>query len=211
MTIPVQVIGDGGVKTDRHNFSLTDPQQQLAEIDSLMEQAGQTDFDFQQEPLFHASLICLSQTRHMLVITLPALYADGVGLNNLVREISRCYSAFVGGEDLSDEPMQYADLSEWQNELLEKQDAEIGRRYWRQKDYAALDSMKLPFGKQPSEQGEYRPQRASLTLRPEIVTQRHLHLRFAAFLLASLAVEADRTVPRHRRSRIRWPKVRRAR
>jgi len=33
----------------------------------------------------------------------------------------------VAGEELSAEPLQYADFCEWENELLETQDAETGK------------------------------------------------------------------------------------
>ena len=66
-----------------------------------------------------------------LLLGLPALCADLATLDNLVREISRSYAACVGGEDLPGEPLQYADLAEVLNELLESEDMESGRAYWR--------------------------------------------------------------------------------
>ncbi|MET0625799.1 MAG: condensation domain-containing protein, partial [Pyrinomonadaceae bacterium] len=92
-----------------------------------------------------ARLVRLGVDRQMLELSLPAMCCDAVGLRNLVEEISRCYGAAVSGEPLADEPVQYVDLSEWQNELLEAETAAAGKAYWGRQDLTELESLKLPY------------------------------------------------------------------
>jgi len=63
------------------------------------------------------------------MMTLPSLCADKQTLKNIIDEISRCYSPLSQVGELPLEPQQYADFSEWENELLEGQDAEIGKEF----------------------------------------------------------------------------------
>jgi hypothetical protein len=76
---------------------------------------------------------------------MPALIADAASLDNFVRELSDSYTACLHNQELSDEPLQYVDLAEWQNELFEGDDAEIGREYWidKKEEISALAGWKL--------------------------------------------------------------------
>jgi len=69
----------------------------------------------------YVSLVTLSPWKYLLIVSLPAMVADTAALN-LVDEISRSYAACAAYEELDDEPLQYADLLEWQNELLAGED-----------------------------------------------------------------------------------------
>jgi len=52
---------------------------------------------------------------------LSACYDCGyAALKNLVDEISRSYAACAADEELDDEPLQYADLAEWQMNYLQE-------------------------------------------------------------------------------------------
>jgi hypothetical protein len=73
----------------------------------------------------------LGPDRHLLVLSLPALCADEAGLEILVRELAAAYGeAGLAGAD-ADERLQYAVVSDWLNELLESEDSEAGRQFWR--------------------------------------------------------------------------------
>jgi amino acid adenylation domain-containing protein/thioester reductase-like protein len=106
-----------------------------------------------------------------LFVCLPALCADTDTLNNLVYELSRSYTACLQGDELSDEPLQYADFAEWQNELLESDDAEIGREYWRKQDISAFLELQLPDVQSGDIQEEFTPQFITSTIEPNLVLQ----------------------------------------
>ena len=97
-------------------------------------------------PLLHVVLAALAPQKHALVLSLPALCADLRAMQNLANEIGRAYA---DGFDETDEVMQYADVAEWQQELLASDDTKPGRDYWRDYcrkiDFSALDSVLSAF------------------------------------------------------------------
>jgi amino acid adenylation domain-containing protein len=151
MSIPVQVINNGIFPSiDCYDLNGRDPAEQEARIEALFQEARLLPFDFEKGPLSRVSLVTLSPDKTMLLVTLSSLCADTASLETLVRELSRAYSACARCEELADEPMQYADLAEWQNELLESADTRAGREYWRKQKIAALHTLQLPFERQSS-------------------------------------------------------------
>jgi amino acid adenylation domain-containing protein len=140
---------------------------QRAELDALLENATHRIADCEQKKLFHVDLVCLAHERHVLQMTLPALCADTVGLDRLVRSIAQAYAAFMNEDEQMEEPVQYADLSEWQNELLEAEDTRAGREFWRRQDFSALHNLKLPTEKQPAPNCIFNPQSFSVVIDSE--------------------------------------------
>jgi amino acid adenylation domain-containing protein/non-ribosomal peptide synthase protein (TIGR01720 family) len=172
MDIPLQVIADRNlISLHSHDLSDREPHEQEIKLEELFRQVSQRFFNFEQDLLLYVSLVTLSPDKHILLINLAALYADTAALKNLVREISSSYAAGLLGEELSDEPLQYADLSEILNELIESEDTETGREYWRKQDLSALLTLKLPFEKQPSENSGFEPRSLSLTIEPDRVAK----------------------------------------
>ncbi|MBP5972962.1 amino acid adenylation domain-containing protein [Brasilonema sp. CT11] len=159
MTIPLQIITDSNIfwNEDRDISSCT-PEEQQNLLKVLFYQANQESFNLQQGPLLKLSVIKQSPSQYILLINLPAISADNVTLRNLVQEISRSYAACSQGKKLDDDPLQYADLAEWQNNLLEGSDTEAGRDYWRKQDVSALSTIQLPFENQPARLLEFQPQ-----------------------------------------------------
>jgi amino acid adenylation domain-containing protein len=110
----------------------------------------------ESSPSLRALLVPSGAGRHTLVITLPAFCADQETLQNLFREIAAGY----GGESgAADDVMQYADLVEWQNELLASDETKAGRDFWRSScrsiDFAALQSLALPLEKPASKDAAF--------------------------------------------------------
>jgi len=114
-----------------------------AAAQELVRQEAATPFDFARGPLLRLRLSRLSSSRHLLLFTVPALCADRKGLYNVARELAAEYTGKARGEG-REGTIQYADFSEWQNELLESDDgpAQTARNHWRGK-FLATGS--LPF------------------------------------------------------------------
>jgi amino acid adenylation domain-containing protein len=115
-------------------------------LEELLERERRSLAKGEEEAPFRALVIPSGAGRHTLAVTLPALNADQSTLANLTREIALEY----GGEGReSFEGVQYADLVEWQNELLAGEETKPGRDYWRQRcrtiDFPALEALRLPF------------------------------------------------------------------
>jgi amino acid adenylation domain-containing protein len=157
LELPVQVVLDNGSPSWHHSdISNSSSQEQEARIDEIFHDEGRLDFDFEQDRLLRLHLLTLSSRRHALLITMPSLCADKKTIRSLVDEISRCYAPSLQGEEAA--PQQYADFSEWENELLEDQDAEVGKQFWLQHDYAAGSTMRLPFEFRSSTESKFEPE-----------------------------------------------------
>lgn len=168
LELPLQILTDSGSPSwQLSDISNCTTQEQEAGIDEIFDEEGQHSFDFEQDRLLRLHLIVLSSRRYMLVVTLPSLCADKKTITSFVDEISRCYAPLVQDED-SDGPQQYADFSEWENELLEDQDAEAGKEFWRQQDYAAGFTTSLPFEFRSLTESKFKPECIKSTIGADV-------------------------------------------
>ena len=132
-----------------------DEKAQRTQIGKLVSERD-TDFDLEKGPALHAVLAKLAAEKHSLVLSLPVLCCDLRSLENLASEIGRAYA---DGFDAANEVMQYADVAEWQQELLASDESKTARDYWRDYcrkiDFTALESMLAGFEKKSP--GEFAP------------------------------------------------------
>ncbi|MEO3811636.1 amino acid adenylation domain-containing protein [Sphaerisporangium sp. B11E5] len=112
--------------------------------DELAVRAAGHRFDLAGEPPIRATVIEEAPDRYLLVVVLHHIAADGWSMRPLARDLSRAYRARVRGHapDFEPLPVQYADYTLWQHEVLGTDDApteETARllEFWR----AALDGM----------------------------------------------------------------------
>ncbi|MDZ8237953.1 MAG: amino acid adenylation domain-containing protein [Nostoc sp. ChiQUE01a] len=167
MNIPLQVIENGSdLLIKQHDLRAIPAEKQNNAVKLLVESIKQQNFDLEKSSL-QISLATLSESRYVLLLNLPALYTDTNSLNNLLAEITLAYT----GNLYDDEPVQYIVFSDWQNELLESEEAEIGRKYWREKDINHIFNLKLPnesvlFGK-----NEFKPQILTQIITPQLIAK----------------------------------------
>lgn len=133
MKVPVQVVEEG-VPPSLENLAADGPVELLDLLDSL-------PLDPEEGPTFRAALTPLKEGLHFLGLALPCLAADALGLRNLVREVVGLYS----GADDAEPPLQYADVAEVLNDLLESEEMAAGRSYWHRFDAASVVGARLPF------------------------------------------------------------------
>ncbi len=131
-----------------------------------------------QEFLLQASLLTISEKEHFLILSMPSLYADNWSIDNIVKEINQTYIACLEGEESEEELeeiIQYLQVSEWQNELLEEKvpEAEIGKKYWKQQEENSLPPITLPLEKkqikesQETKKSKFNPKIYSININPE--------------------------------------------
>ena len=96
--------------------------------------------DPSRAPLVSAALARVDADDHLLFLRVPAALADAATLSMLVARLAAAYA----GRDEAAGEMQFADVSEWQNELLEGDEGDEGRRFWRQRAAAARVPLRLP-------------------------------------------------------------------
>ena len=188
--IPLQGVSEESAPwIEEYNLSTWDTSQQEATIESLFEEAGRISFDLANGPVLRISLLTLAAERHMLLVNTPSLCADAASLRILVREINRRYSAFVGCQEPSGDPSQYADLAEWENDLLESEETHEGKKHWREAEASPCHVPKLSFEQRPSARAAFEPRLLALPLNPELTSKiRKLAAKYdasaSAFFLA---------------------------
>jgi hypothetical protein len=115
------------------------------------------EFDYEAGEVMHVEGARLSEGRWELLVSISAMCADEWSLQNLAREVVRLCD---GGA--ADEVVQYADFAEWQNELLESEEEEEGRAYWREREeeFERVGAGVAKLGLEQERRGERRSGKA---------------------------------------------------
>jgi non-ribosomal peptide synthetase component F len=127
--------------------------------------------DGQREGVLQASLRQTGPSVHMLALTLPSLCADAATLRKLVHEIGRAYTAARAPRQQPDDddlPLQYGDVVEWLNELLDSPEMQAGRDFWGKQAQAARHRLRLPFERHEGGRDEFDPRALPVVLPPEL-------------------------------------------
>ncbi len=144
-TQPLQVIGTSDLAcTDREALPEGASEgEERTHIEEMLSAAARQPIDPVEGPLLRLTGSALADKRLLLVLTLPTLLSDALGAVNLIREIARSASNVETVREIED--LQYADLAEWQNELLESEETAAGRAYWEGLGWSTLPAPVLPF------------------------------------------------------------------
>ena len=178
MTIPVQVVADDARPSiAEHDLTASSTEDQRARIEQLFLAAARRQIDFARLPLLRLELVKLSINWHVLIVTAPALCADGPSLQELVQQIADAYAAIrQGQESAAGETVQYADFAEWQNQLLESEDSAPARQYWKRVDLSRTLRQRLSFEKR-SKPPDFQPSTLPVTISDE--TAAHIKVNAA--------------------------------
>lgn len=169
MTIPVQVINNSDiVSIQYYEWSSLDTSTQNTNIESLFNQNLEHPINLEIDSPLRLSLVTLSVSKYLLLISLPAMNADSATLKNLVGEIRSIYAA-SDSENLSVQSLQYADISEWQNEIIESEDA-IAREYNQKLNFSCLNTRKLAFEQQTTTCNTFKPSFLQFKLSENLLT-----------------------------------------
>jgi len=137
-----------------------------AAAERLFAELEQQPRDLAQGAPLIAALARLATGEHLLGLDLPALCCDGPGLRNVVAGLAQAY----GGETAAAEPMQYADLAEWLNSLLESPEAAPGLDHWRRLDLSGLLAARLPSERHGSGMAGFAPRSVRRPLSAAVAT-----------------------------------------
>jgi amino acid adenylation domain-containing protein/FkbH-like protein len=107
----------------------------VKEIRRLAFEEARRPFDFVNGPLIRAMLLRESATRHVLLLTVHHLVADGWSTEVLYHELGVLYRALLRGQPspLPDLRIQYVDYALWQRRWLQGEALESQLGYWKEK------------------------------------------------------------------------------
>ena len=114
-----------------------------------------------EEPGVDATLIEWSAERRTLVLAASAARLDARSAELFATEV---ITRIVGSDDVGDEPMQYADVTAWLNELLEDPEEEEGRRFWRESAHTDPSAVHLPVHDERATDRAFAPSALRATL-----------------------------------------------
>ncbi|TQF10135.1 amino acid adenylation domain-containing protein, partial [Myxococcus llanfairpwllgwyngyllgogerychwyrndrobwllllantysiliogogogochensis] len=125
--------------------SLT-PEAREAEVRRQVREEARRPFDLATGPLLRTGLLRLSETQHVLLLTLHHIISDGWSMGLLMSELSTLYQAFVRGKPspLPELRLQYADYAAWQRGWLKGEALAAQLSWWREHLAGAPPLLELP-------------------------------------------------------------------
>jgi acyl carrier protein len=146
-----------------------------AELAQALRSASAQGFDLAAEIPFRAQLFALRPDEHVLLLLIHHIAADGWSLAPLLRDLAAAYAARCrGGEPrLAPLPVQYADYTLWQHELLgseEDANSPITRQlaFWRQALAELPEQLELPTDRPRPAEASYRGATLPLEVSPAL-------------------------------------------
>jgi amino acid adenylation domain-containing protein len=100
-------------------------------------------FDLSRAPLLRVGLIKKAEDRHILMVDVHHMTADGTSIGLLMKEFMTLYE----GNQLPPLTLQYKDFSEWQNSLYEKEKSFLKKQeeYWLEMFKGEIPLLNLPL------------------------------------------------------------------
>jgi hypothetical protein len=105
-------------------------------------------------PLLRARLLRLATDRHILLLTVHHIVADGLSLNVLMRELNQAYVAYCADRTPMSPKLrvQAKDIATWEQSRLAGDELRDDREYWHEKLAGELPVLDLPTDRpRPSE------------------------------------------------------------
>jgi amino acid adenylation domain-containing protein/non-ribosomal peptide synthase protein (TIGR01720 family) len=164
--LPLQVIADGRIEwkdIDLLGVGEGDQERNLNELFAVLKDAP---FILESGPLVRATLLNFGSQRKILLLSVSALCADGPSIRIILDEIARAYTARLRGESLDDQPLQYADISEYFAQLIEETPERV--EYWGRYNDASLYRHELYFQRQRHSSLPFNPHTVSIDLPADV-------------------------------------------
>ncbi|CAM2070031.1 Non-ribosomal peptide synthase/polyketide synthase [Sulfidibacter corallicola] len=124
--------------------------------DGYARKEATTPFDLRQGPLMRIVLLTLGLRRHLLLVTMHHIIADGWSLGVWLKELVTYYEAARAGRfpRLRSLKIQYRDYAIWQNHRLAGGFFERQRAYWHKRLAPPMEPLEMPTAKpRPREPG----------------------------------------------------------
>jgi amino acid adenylation domain-containing protein len=170
---PIQIIGQPAPAVVLM-YDLTKLRKSARErcLRSLIDQHAAYCFDLSRGSLLHTTLVRLTETEHVLLLTIHHIISDAWSIDILISEITTLYEAFSQGgpSPLADLQIQFADFAVWQQEVMQGEVLEKELAYWR-RQLDGVPPLGLPTDRPRPAVLTYRGSQSPLSLGQDL-TQR---------------------------------------
>ncbi|MES2316841.1 MAG: amino acid adenylation domain-containing protein [Pseudomonadota bacterium] len=119
----------------RHDLAAMEEGAQQQEVQRLAAEVASMPFELTSGVVLRAALLHLGPQRHVLLVTLHHIAADGWSMGVIVREFGALYEALCAGQPAALPPLavQYADFAHWQRTSYEGEKLAQQLGYWQQR------------------------------------------------------------------------------
>ncbi|HWY76206.1 MAG TPA: amino acid adenylation domain-containing protein, partial [Verrucomicrobiae bacterium] len=141
-----------------------------AQAARMLEAESRRPFNLSADPMLRALLAQTDSEEHLLLVTIHHIATDAWSMNIFFRELAKCYSARVAGQEpaLPELPVQYPDFAVWQRNALAGEVLENQASYWKKQLQGASAFSGLPLDhpqqNRPSFRGGVHRQRLPVRL-----------------------------------------------
>ena len=116
-----------------------------------LQQSFVKPFDLSQAPLLRCGLIRLAEHKHILMVDMHHIVADGVSMDILFKD----FMALYAGETLPELKIQYKDYAEWQNSPAQRRLAQSQEDFWTAEFKGRIPGLELPLDYERSERQSF--------------------------------------------------------
>ncbi|MGW7097727.1 amino acid adenylation domain-containing protein, partial [Streptomyces sp. NPDC054874] len=148
------------------------------ELDERIGEAAQRGFDLERDLPVRAQLFRVTPEEQVLLLVVHHIAGDGWSMAPLSGDLSAAYAARSTGDapDRQPLPVQYADYTLWQNEILgdeDDQDSAMSRQldYWRRTLDGIPEELRLPTDRQRPDVSGHQGRMVPLHLTPQLHRQ----------------------------------------
>ncbi|MBY4128506.1 amino acid adenylation domain-containing protein [Rhodococcus fascians] len=134
-----------------------------SQLIALIQEFVSEGFDVTSQVPLRAGLFQVSSDDHILVFVVHHIAADGYSVGPLARDVMRAYTTRAEGLDLTWDPLpvQYADYTLWQREVLGSEDdpeSILGaqKKFWQAQLDGLPEQLNLPFDRPRPAEASYR-------------------------------------------------------
>ena len=140
------VVDEPEVPFDRVDVSAYPAEVRQAEVDRAMERHASPAIDLGTQPPLRALVVKVSDTEHVLLVTMHHVVNDAWSAVLLMQELGTLYTALSRSEPSPLAPLsvQYADFAAWQRELVTGPLRDTQIAYWHKQLAAVPERLDLP-------------------------------------------------------------------
>lgn len=125
---------------DHADFRLETYAASADELDPVLKQFVRP-FDLQKAPLLRGGLVKVNPAKHLLMIDIHHIVADGSSIAILLRELIQLYEQ----QTLPELPIQYRDFANWQNDRFSSEEMQRQEKFWVDRFQGELPVLHLPY------------------------------------------------------------------